>query len=172
MKLVVWLLFLIFLLSDLTSQGNPVTRGLSVRYDTILLIRSPFTDIFTNTNITINITTNDHDYKPGHVARTARETRQHGGEQLEEEEECRLRSSAQKDLPPIVSITVSLLFYNHGHYQSMFQADFSLIVAITHLLRSESYINLGFNNDDEDSDFAEEDFSDFTGSFRESGDHN
>ena len=54
----------------------------------------------------------------------------------------------------------------------MFQADFSLIVAITHLLRSESYINLGFNNDEEDSDFAEEDFSDFTGSFRESGDHN
>ena len=54
----------------------------------------------------------------------------------------------------------------------MFQADFSLVVAITHLLRSESYINLGFNNEDEDSDFAEEDFSDFTGSFRESGDHN
>ena len=54
----------------------------------------------------------------------------------------------------------------------MFQADFSLIVAITYLLRSESYINLGFNNDDEDSDFAEEDFSDFTGSFRESGGHN
>ena len=62
MKLIEWPIFSNLLLSDLTSQGNPVTRGLSVRYNTILLIRSLFTDISTNanitTNITINITTN------------------------------------------------------------------------------------------------------------------
>ena len=41
MKLIEWPIFSNFLLSDLTSQGNPVTRGLSVRYDTILSIKSP-----------------------------------------------------------------------------------------------------------------------------------
>ena len=41
MILIEWPIFSNLLLSDLTSQGNPVTRGLSVRYDTILSIKSP-----------------------------------------------------------------------------------------------------------------------------------
>merc|ERR550517_235534 len=88
---------------DLTSQGNPVTRGLSVRRDTLHAL---------------------HARRASMAANSSR----------------RKKSVAFGARPKKTSP------------QS-----------------SESYINLGFNNDDEDSDFAEEDFSDFTGSFRESG---
>jgi len=88
---------------DLTSQGNPVTRGLSVRRDTLHAL---------------------HARRASMAANSSR----------------RKKSVA----------------FGARHKKTSPQS-------------SESYINLGFNNDDEDSDFAEEDFSDFTGSFRESG---
>merc|ERR1712083_756941 len=87
---------------DLTSDGNPVTRGLSVRRDTLHALHARRASMAAN-------------------------------------------SSRKKK---------SVAF---GVKQKS-------------SLGSGSFVNFGYNNnDDDDSDFAEEDFSDFTGSFRESG---